>query len=223
MILVFYITLAVICGICILTLLIYLSKIEINIKNLYMNSESKKRNNENVIISISLKLWRIQWFSLKMDKNKMSSLYAKMKIKEYKHNKDIKNKIKRLLKACIQDKRIIKLASNLSIEIEELKSEIFLGTEDTIVTSYLVAAVAIIISNVIPHIIKNSDNTIQYKVLPIYKQKYIYILKLDSIIDIKIMKIIQIMLEVKRIIRSNNDKYKNENIKNPIKIRVHVV
>ena len=223
MILVFYITLAVICGICILTLLIYLSKIEINIKNLYMNSESKKRNNENVIISISLKLWRIQWFSLKMDKNKMSSLYAKMKIKEYKHNKDIKNKIKRLLKACIQDKRIIKLASNLSIEIEELKSEIFLGTEDTIVTSYLVAAVAIIISNVIPHIIKNSDNTIQYKVLPIYKQKYIYILKLDSIINIKIMKIIQIMLEVKRIIRSNNDKYKNENIKNPIKIRVHVV
>ena len=223
MILVFYITLAVICGICILTLLIYLSKIEINIKNLYMNSESKKRNNENVIISISLKLWRIQWFSLKMDKNKMSSLYAKMKIKEYKHNKDIKNKIKRLLKACIQDKRIIKLASNLSIEIEELKSEIFLGTEDTIVTSYLVAAVAIIISNVIPHIVKNSDNTIQYKVLPIYKQKYIYILKLDSIIDIKIMKIIQIMLEVKRIIRSNNDKYKNENIKNPIKTRVHVV
>ena len=223
MILVFYITLAVICGICILTLLIYLSKIEINIKNLYMNSESKKRNNENVIISISLKLWRIQWFSFKMDKNKMSSLYAKMKITEYKHNKDIKNKMKRLLKACIQDKRIIKLASNLSIEIEELKSEIFLGTEDTIVTSYLVAAVAIIISNVIPHIIKNSDNTIQYKVLPIYKQKYIYILKLDSIIDIKIMKIIQIMLEVKRIIRLNNDKYKNENIKSPIKIRVHVV
>ena len=131
--------------------------------------------------------------------------------------------MKRLLKACIQDKRIIKLASNLSIEIEELKSEIFLGTEDTIVTSYLVAAVAIIISNVIPHIIKNSDKTIQYKVLPIYKQKYIYILKLDSIINIKIMKIIQIMLEVKRIIRSNNDKYKNENIKNPIKIRVHVV
>ncbi len=223
MILVFCITLAIICGVGILALLIYLSKIEINIKNLYMNSESKKRNNENVIISISLKLWRIQWFSFKMDKNKMSSLYAKMKIKEYKHNKDIKNKIKRLLKACIQDKRIIKLASNLSIEIEELKSEIFLGTEDTIVTSYLVAAVAIIISNVIPHIIKNSDNTIQYKVLPIYKQKYIYILKLDSIIDIKIMKIIQIMLEVKRIIRSNNDKYKNENIKNPIKIRVHVV
>ena len=223
MILVFYITLAVICGICILTLLIYLSKIEINIKNLYMNSESKKRNNENVIISISLKLWRIQWFSFKMDKNKMSSLYAKMKITEYKHNKDIKNKMKRLLKACIQDKRIIKLASNLSIEIEELKSEIFLGTEDTIVTSYLVAAVAIIISNVIPHIIKNSDNTIQYKVLPIYKQKYIYILKLDSIINIKIMKIIQIMLEVKRIIRLNNDKYKNENIKSPIKIRVHVV
>lgn len=223
MILVFCITLAIICGVGILALLIYLSKIEINIKNLYMNSESKKRNNENVIISISLKLWRIQWFSFKMDKNKMSSLYAKMKIKEYKHNKDIKNKIKRLLKACIQDKRIIKLASNLSIEIEELKSEIFLGTEDTIVTSYLVAAVAIIISNVIPHIIKNSDNTIQYKVLPIYKQKYIYILKLDSIINIKIMKIIQIMLEVKRIIRSNNDKYKNENIKSPIKIRVHVV
>lgn len=223
MILVFCITLAIICGVGILALLIYLSKIEINIKNLYMNSESKKRNNENVIISISLKLWRIQWFSFKMDKNKMSSLYAKMKIKEYKHNKDIKNKIKRLLKACIQDKRIIKLASNLSIEIEELKSEIFLGTEDTIVTSYLVAAVAIIISNVIPHIIKNSDNTIQYKVLPIYKQKYIYILKLDSIINIKIMKIIQIMLEVKRIIRLNNDKYKNENIKNPIKIRVHVV
>lgn len=223
MILVFCITLAIICGVGILALLIYLSKIEINIKNLYMNSESKKRNNENVIISISLKLWRFKWFSLKMDKNKMSSLYAKMKIKEYKHNKDIKNKMKRLLKACIQDKRIIKLASNLSIEIEELKSEIFLGTEDTIVTSYLVAAVAIIISNVIPHIIKNSDNTIQYKVLPIYKQKYIYILKLDSIIDIKIMKIIQIMLEVKRIIRLNNDKYKNENIKNPIKIRVHVV
>lgn len=223
MILVFCITLAIICGVGILALLIYLSKIEINIKNLYMNSESKKRNNENVIISISLKLWRIQWFSFKMDKNKMSSLYAKMKIKEYKHNKDIKNKIKRLLKACIQDKRIIKLASNLSIEIEEFKSEIFLGTEDTIVTSYLVAAVAIIISNVIPHTIKNSLNAIQYKVLPIYKQKNMYILKLDSIIDIKIMKIIEIILKVKRTIKENNDNYKYKNIKNPIKTKVQVV
>ena len=60
MILVFCITLAIICGVGILALLIYLSKIELNIKNLYMNSESKKRNNENVIISISLKLWRFK-------------------------------------------------------------------------------------------------------------------------------------------------------------------
>lgn len=223
MILVFCITLAIICGIGILTLLIYLSKIELNIKNLYMNSESKKQNNKNVIISISLKLGGFKWFEFKMNKNKISSLYAKMKITEYKHNKDIKNKMKRLLKACIQDKRIIKLASNLSIEIKEFKSEIFLGTEDTIVTSYLVAVVAIIISNVIPHTIKNSLNAIQYKVLPIYKQKNMYILKLDSIIDIKIMKIIEIILKVKRTIKENNDNYKYKNIKNPIKTKVQVV
>lgn len=223
MILVFCITLAIICGIGILALLIYLSKIELNIKNLYMNSESKKQNNKNVIISISLKLGGFKWFEFKMNKNKISSLYAKMKITEYKHNKDIKNKMKRLLKACIQDKRIIKLASNLGIEIKEFKSEIFLGTEDTIVTSYLVAVVAIIISNVIPRTIKNSPNTIQYKVLPIYKQKNMYILKLDSIINIKIMKIIEIILKVKRTIKENNDNYKYKNIKNPIKTKVQVV
>lgn len=223
MILVFCITLAIICGIGILALLIYLSKIELNIKNLYMNSESKKQNNKNVIISISLKLGGFKWFEFKMNKNKISSLYAKMKITEYKHNKDIKNKMKRLLKACIQDKRIIKLAFNLGIEIKEFKSEIFLGTEDTIVTSYLVAVVAIIISNVIPHTIKNSLNAIQYKVLPIYKQKNMYILKLDSIIDIKIMKIIEIILKVKRTIKENNDNYKYKNIKNSIKTKVQVV
>ena len=50
-----------------------------------------------------------------------------------------------------------------------------------------------------------------------------YILKLDSIINIKIMKIIEIILKVKRTIKENNDNYKYKNIKNPIKTKVQVV
>lgn len=222
MILVFYIVLAIVLGISILALILYWSQIEISIKNLYMNSGNKKENNDNILITISLKLGKYKWLKFKMNKNKMANVYVKIKKMEY-ENSNIKNKIERTVKETIKDKRAIGLISNLKINLQELKTEIFLGTENPIITSYLVAFTAIIISNILPHISNKTSETIKYKVLPIYKQRNMYSIKLNSTLSIKIANIIKILWKLRKITKTKRDNHKYENIGNIQKRNVQTV
>lgn len=157
-----------------------------------------------------------------MNKNKMANVYVKIKKMEY-ENSNIKNKIERTVKETIKDKRAIGLISNLKINLQELKTEIFLGTENPIITSYLVAFTAIIISNILPHISNKTSETIKYKVLPIYKQRNMYSIKLNSTLSIKIANIIKILWKLRKITKTKRDNHKYENIGNIQKRNVQTV
>ena len=76
-----------------------------------------------------------------------------------------------------------------------MKLRIDLGTEDAILTSYIIAFIASIIGVILPHIIEN-DNMEKYSYIvnPIYQNRNEYYISLDSIISIKIVHIIYSML-----------------------------
>lgn len=222
MILVFYIVFAITIFVFILTLILYLSKLEISIKNLYMNSEDKKENNNNILIIIRLKLGKYRLLKFKLNKGKMANIYVKMKKIEYKNSK-MKNKIEKILKRTIRDKKAISSLANLKINIDELKADISLGTEDPIITSYIVAFVAIVISNILPHINKKMSSVINYKILPMYKQKNVYVINIDSIFSINIVDIIKVVCKLRKIAKTKKEDYKYTDIGNIEKRDVQTV
>ena len=84
MILVFYIALGISLSVALLILVVYISKLEIDIENLDMSNIDKSKNNEKIIVTLSLKIHNCKWFHFKLNKNKLSNLYATIKKKEYK-------------------------------------------------------------------------------------------------------------------------------------------
>ena len=199
MILVFYIALGISLSVALLILVVYISKLEIDIENLDMSNIDKSKNNEKIIVTLSLKIHNCKWFHFKLNKNKLSNLYATIKKKEYKNmisSEMIKRQmiegVKRIVKYTNKNSRKNTLNSN--INLEKFDAKIFFGTEDYILTSYMVAIAAIIISNILPHIVKEDkkgiSKRINYKILPIYQTKNIYKITLNTIINIKISHII---------------------------------
>lgn len=219
MILVFYISLALILIPTILALIIYSSSIEIKIKDLHIkNKKSRKKeaNNSNILIEISLKIGKLKWFKLKINKEKMNKIYEKTKKFETKNieiAKNIEKKFKNIIKEIIEDKKerksLIKLCSNSKIKIKDLKAELYLGTEDPIITSYIVALISIIISNILPHLKIKTLKDIEYKIMPVYEQRNMYELKLNTTFKIEIKNIVNIIL----FLLSHDKKLKDSNTK----------
>lgn len=231
MILVFYIAWGILLLIASVIFMIYISKLEISIENLDMSNINKRKNNEKIIIKISLKLGNIRWIHFKMDKEKLANLCGKIQKFEYKNSissKIMKEEVKKEIKIMLENKEIKQKILNTKIELEKFDANISFGTDDYLLTSYLVAIVAIIISNILPHIIKNKEsiNRIKYRVLPIYQQRNIYNIQLNTILNIKMSRIINISFALKKANKNQerkNQHYNYKNIENPKKIKVQTV
>lgn len=205
MILVFYVILAIIAIIAVLTLMTYISKFEINIENLDMSNIEKRKNNEKILVKISLKICNVRWAHIKLDKKKLEKLYVKTKEIEYKNQIDtkiIKEKIKHELKIILKNRKLKEQILDTKIEIEKFNANILFGTEDYVLTSYLVAFISIIISNILPHVVKKQEKEalkkINYKILPIYQPKNSYQINLSTQVSIKISNIIQSTYMIKK-------------------------
>lgn len=221
MVLVFYIALFIVISLLIIIAMIYFSKLEIKIQDLEMSNINKRKNNEKILIQISLKIWNLHWLKIKLDKEKMANVYVKIKKQENKFNTDLlKEKLKKDAKAIIESKELKEMLSDIKIELEKINTNIEIGTEDYIFTSFLVAIISIIISNIIPHVIsskmlskKNIQEKIFYKISPIYKQQNIYNVQLTIVVSAKIMQIVQIIFNFIKINKKVNNTTKEINIK----------
>ena len=84
-----------------------------------------------------------------------------------------------------------------------------MGIEDAIATSYLVAIIASILSIILPHLVKKEDiKNIKYEINPIYNT-LIFNLKLDSIINLKIVHIIYVIYNLVKKGRDKNERTSN--------------
>lgn len=187
-----------------------LSTLQIDIINLKI--ENKEKINENNIkdkyeIKISIKFLNkipILWFKLnnrKIRKISSSKQLEKINLKSMKQNIRFDKETVEITKEAIK---------NIKIKILKLDLRIDLGTEDAILTSYLVAFIASIIGIILPHLIQeNKINNNKYIVNPIYKNRNEYHVSLDSIISIKIVHIIYSMLIFVKKGRDKNERSSN--------------
>ena len=221
MILVFYIALAItilLLLILIITFITCISILEIKVQNLKMSNIHKNKNNEKILIQISLKIGKIHWLKIKINKEKLAKLYVKIKKSEEKNNittQIIKNRLKGDINKILKDQELKNQILNTKIELEKLNTNIELGTEDYILTSFLVAIISIIISNILPHIISqktknNIEKIIHYKISPIYIKQNIYNIQLSITMSTKISGLIQILIKIIKLKIKDKKEQKNK-------------
>ena len=209
MVLVFILIGIIIFAYLILTIFL-LSTLQIDIKNLKIGN--KEKINENNIkdkyeIKITIKFLNkipILWLKLnnkKIRKISNSKQLQKIDLEKLKKNIGIDKKTLKITKETIK---------NIKIKILKLNLKIYLGTEDSILTSYLVAFIASIVGIILPHVIeKNRINNCKYIVNPIYQNRNVYHISLDSIICVKIVHIIYSMLFFVKKGRDKNERSSN--------------
>lgn len=166
---------------------IILSTIKIRIENLLMTnmSEIPQKQQPNYHITFSLYLFnRVKWFSISINRLKMQKLYSKIQLDKI----DIK-KIEKDFS--FQD---LKLLKKIKPNVSLLNLELKIGTEDAILTSFIVFLISTGISILLPHVIKRYDkNKYKYLITPLYFQKNLYQIKLNCIIEIKLVHIINMI------------------------------
>lgn len=213
---------AVIMGmITVFMMLIIISKIEVNIKKFHIsknvnnninNNGNNNWKNRRTFLKISLKIGKFQWLWINLDKSKLAKIQEKLKEQEEK-NKQIKEKVNREikndLKLIIKNKKLRKELKDIKPQLKRFKANIQISTKDYIITSYLVAIISIVISNIVPHLVNEKQKretkeiikNINYKINPIYINQNYYDIRLSMIIDVSIFKILKFLIALVKISR----------------------
>lgn len=175
----------------ILILLITLSELKLKINDFELfNSEDKREVKYNIKIGLYF-LGKLPIFVFKLSDKKASKFikrsYLEKLVKDLPKINNDKVKLKR---------KTLWNVIRKNGKITSFKLKMYIDTENVLTTSYLVGIISIIIPNLLRSNIENANpESINYKILPIYKNKnYIY-LKLNSIFSIKLVHIINMFTE----------------------------
>lgn len=155
----------------ILGLAIYTSKIEIDIKNLEIDTEKpkgEKINEESKIYVYLLIFQKIKLFKKNVKGMKLKNVKFQNKDIDVKYlkNRDIKINYKELIQ-------------NIEIEIKKVDLYMQIGTEDAALTAILVG----IASGIVGVMLRKP----KYQIVPIYSNKNLLKIKLDGIFTIYLM------------------------------------
>lgn len=132
---------------------------------------------------------KIKWFSFKLNNRKINKIFRKMHL----DNLDIKQLEKDIRLSDVDE--ILKIKPKISYMNLDLK----LGIDDVILTTYLVPIVSTIIAIILPYMSQKSDiNSIYYKIEPIYNMKNKYYIKLNIVLNIKIVNLLNCIYKIYR-------------------------
>lgn len=193
---------------------VLLSTIKIQLKNFNISNLKIKKTNYKLIISLSF-LNKFKWLSFKLNKQKLHKISLKMHLDRI----DIK-KLEKDFK--ISDiKELLKIKPRLTF----MNLELQVGLEDIILTTYMIPSICTILSVVLPLVTEKNDiKNIKYIVEPIYNQKNLYYIKLNSNLEIKMLNLLNSMYSIYKNRKKdvpNKNNYRNINIqKNNVKCNV---
>ena len=214
MILVFYVLNFIIGILAIILFLVLVSRIEIRAQSIYFNNIEKMRNNTKMKIKVSLKIGKIPWLFIKLDKSKIEKIYLLIKKNEIKNNIDVEEQQKKII-SMLQNRNIRKQVVSIDLNLTKLKLEIRIANKEYPVTAYITSFVAILISNILPYITKEQSNkaitkNIYYKVEPVYVNKNAYDILADVTLNIKIYQIIFTLIRINNETNGKNKIKKKE-------------
>lgn len=182
----------IICAVFIILILaifmIMLSTVHFKVVDFKLSNISKivtSSQNQKYEIEISLYLFnKIKWIWFRLNDNRIRKMYKKMSLEKI----DIK-KLEQDFK--LEDLKELK---ELQPKVSAFQLEVNLGTEDAILTSFLIFGISTIISIILSYTIKEyKKNKYQYKIKPLYINQNIYEVKLNCIIEVKMVHIINII------------------------------
>lgn len=193
---------------------VLLSTIKIQLKNFNISNLKIKKTNYKLVISLSF-LNKFKWLSFKLNKQKLHKISLKMHLDRI----DIK-KLEKDFK--ISDiKELLKIKPRLTF----MNLELQVGLEDIILTTYMIPSICAILSVILPCVTEKNDiKNIKYIVEPIYNQKNLYYIKLNSNLEIKMLNLLNSMYSIYKNRKKdvpNKNNYRNINIqKNNVKCNV---
>ena len=173
--------------ICIVTILLIFSEIEVNINNIRFTSDKVKGRHlkENYEIEIKIYILKlIKILNIQITKSKLEKLKLESKLK------DIENKL--LRKNVKVDIDILETIKQLDLIIKNLDLKVEIGTENAATTSIIFA----VISSIIPIILRNQIKDIEKQkinIIPVYTNENLLNIQLDCIFNIKMIHIIYII------------------------------
>lgn len=172
----------IICILIFLVLLVTFSTIRIQVENFEASNIENMKKPKNYKIKIALYLFnKIKWIWISLDDKKIQKISQKSKWNEV----DIKKYV---------DVKDIKLVKKLSPKISFLNLKVKLGTFDIVATTYVVAILSTFVAVLLPYTIKKyKKENYYYEILPVYSDKNLYEIKLNCIIEEKMVHIISIV------------------------------
>lgn len=166
----------------ILSILIF-SKIMIGIEKI--DNINLKKQTKDFLLRISIYKYGFKIFKIDIKNTKIIELITKSIIKAKENKIKIPKKYSKKIKLSLK---------KANIKLEKLNLNIVIGTEDCILTAYLVGIISIIISNIIPHVCNYQNNLEEYNynIIPVYNKNFSK-LSLNCIISVKLVHIIYII------------------------------
>ncbi len=181
----FFITISIIL---VNAIMLIFSSFKLIVTNLEINNSNNKIMPIYELKIAFYLLGKIKLFSFKINNKKTKKILEKDFIKQKIENIKIKSHEKSKKQKKFQIKILKQFIKKL--ELESINLLIYVDTKNVILTSYFVGIISSIIPNILKENIKNFDGKHHiFKITPLYKnQNYIYI-KLNCIINIKIVHI----------------------------------
>ena len=182
----------------ILIIIILSLNIKFEIKNLKINIPKNQNKITNKESKVYLKIYTLK---------KIKIAEFNLKKIDFKDEK-IRNKLQKQLEKNSLNLDTIKLLRSIDYIVEKLNLSINIGTEDSAITAISVGIFYTIISNFLNRKVRDL-NEIKYKIKPIYNNKNMLYIELDSIITLKFENIINIIKFFKKGSAYKNDRPSN--------------
>ena len=159
-------------------LLLLLSTIKLNISKLNIVKFKKIKKDFEIYLELCL-FGKIKYAKIKIDKKKIQKLKIKNSFKDIKKDAEILKNIK-----------IGEIVKKLKVDIEKLNLSLELGTEEITLTVFLVTIISTLLGIALHN--QNKEN-IDFNIVPLYQFGNSVNLKLNCIIDVKIVHIIYVI------------------------------
>ena len=173
------------------TILVTLSNIRIKVENFevgnMLSKKEKKKQKEKSEYKVEVSLYflgKIKWIATNLNNKKMENMYSKIQLEKIDFKKIRKD----------FELENLKEIKKVRPKIIFLDLEVNIGSEDVIITSFLVFLISTFISIILPYTIKKYEkDKYNYEVKPIYENKNVYNIKFDGIFELKMVHIINII------------------------------
>lgn len=176
------------------------SKIKINVKKLDFKMFRNELFEKDYLVNIGIYLFgKIKVFGITFKDNNMQFMGKNLNLENIKRSKFYKNFEQSDIKD-LDRKTIIDKIKNLNLRFEKFNLDLSLGTDSTLITSFLIFAVSTIISLIVKKgVSKYNPKKHRFIITPRYENCNLANIYLECILSVKTTNIVKIFMYINKI------------------------